>query len=274
MNSRPLWSCIDRCLGICRARILFIMTLVVQAPLPALQAQVQPYSKPSLNPAGIESAFIANQGDYYGYAVGYGYELNASSGSDLVVDGGLGVGFGLGSSRDSLALQIGYNLNGIKGEDLGGTVDLKVARDLVVSRHLRLGLGAGVLGAISHGSESNSGSTPFVVTTLALPVRLDDQERTLQFNAGYGGGRFREDGSPDLLEKGIFASVGLEVADNVGLSVGWSGRGLNASVSVTPLRGVPLSIGMSGINLSNHDDLGRSGVLTLSWGGSFQTASF
>lgn len=255
-------------------QMTLLANLLVQVPMPNLWAQVKSYSKPSLNPSGIESAFVANQGDYYGYAVGYGYELNGLSGTDLVVDGGLGVGFGLGSSREALAIQIGYNLNGVKGEDLGGTVDLKVARDLVVSKQLRLGLSAGVIGVLSHGAEANAGSTPFVVSTLALPVRFDDQERTLQFNAGYGGGRFREDGSPDLLEQGVFASAGLEVADNVGLSVGWSGRGLNASVSINPLRGVPLSIGMSGINLSNHDDLGRSGVLTLSWGGSFQTASF
>ncbi|CAK6695149.1 hypothetical protein ICNINCKA_01766 [Synechococcus sp. CBW1107] len=252
----------------------FLMALLVQVPMAGLRAQVQPYSRPSLNPSGIESAFIANQGDYYGYAVGYGYELNGLSGTDLVVDGGLGLGFGLGSSRDALAVQIGYNLNGIKGEDLGGTVDLKVARDLVVSKHLRLGLGAGVLGALSHGTEPNSGNTPFVVSTLALPVRFDDKDRTLQFNAGYGGGRFREERSPDLLEQGVFASAGLEVADNVGISIGWSGRGLNATVSVIPVRGVPLGISVSATNITDHDDLGPAAALSIGWGGSFQTASF
>ena len=117
-------------------------------------------------------------------------------------------------------------------------------------------------------------STPFAVTTLAVPVRITGARRTLQFNLGIGGNRFQIPQSIAWYDQGEFASVGLEVADNVGLSLGWSGRGLNTTMNVVPLRGVPLAIGASAINLTNHQGRGRAAVLFLTWGGTFQTASF
>ena len=65
--------------------------------------------------------------------------------------------------------------------------------------------------------------------------------------------------------RGGFAFVGLEVADNVGFSLGWSGRSLN----VIPLQGVPLAIGASATNSTNHLGRGRAAVLSATCGGSF-----
>ncbi len=96
----------------------------------------------------------------------------------------------------------------------------------------------------------------------------------LQFNLGVGGRRFQTPDSLEWFDRGGFASVGLEVADNVGLSLGWSGRGLNTTLNLVPLRGVPLAIGASATNITNHLDHGRAAVLSITWGGSFQTASF
>jgi hypothetical protein len=60
----------------------------------------------------------------------------------------------------------------------------------------------------------------------------------------------------------------------VGLSAGWVGRGINASLSVVPVRGVPLFVTLSGVNLDNSGNVGRAAVLSLTWGGSFRTATF
>ncbi len=252
---------------------------LIGAPVAAAPESLLPYSKPNLNPSGIESAFIASQGDYYGYLAGFAYESREyserySRKTVWVHDASAGLGMGLGSSKDSVALQLGYNLNSLRGLDDGGTLDLKVARDLIQNESLRIALGGGVLGVYTYGRDTQNSSTPFAVATMALPVRVDGQRRTVQFNLGYGGGKFRDNESPGFLEQGIFASAGIEFDENVGVSVGWSGRGVNATLSVTPVRGIPLSVGASLNNLTNHDQLGRAAVLSLAWGGTFQTASF
>lgn len=263
--------------------MILLLVSLLSAELSAAKARAAPlpYSRPSLNPSGIESAFIAAQGDYYAYAAGFVYEsplyTNGSyDSSDIqwISDGSMGVGFGLGSSTRALAVQLGYNIPSFRAPDSGGTLDLKVSRDLVNNDSLRVALGVGVLGVLSYGEVADKGSTPFLVSTVAFPVLVGGERRTMQVNAGYGGGKFRESNSPDLLEQGLFASVGVEFTENFGVSVGWSGRGLNASFSVSPWRGIPLTVGASLNNLANHDQLGRAAVLSLAWGGSFQTASF
>lgn len=263
------------------ALILLLVSLPGELSGTKARSAPLPYSKPSLNPSGIESAFIAAQGDYYAYAAGFVYEsplyTNGTYDSDdiqWIGDGSVGLGFGLGSSTRAVAVQLGYNIPSFRAPDSGGTLDLKISRDVLSNDSLRIALAGGVLGVLSYGEVADKGSTPFLVSTIAFPVLVGGERRTMQVNAGYGGGKFREESSPDLLEQGMFASVGVEFTENFGVSVGWSGRGLNASLSVAPWRGIPLSVGASLNNLSNHDQLGRAAVLSLVWGGSFQTASF
>ena len=91
---------------------------------------------------------------------------------------------------------------------------------------------------------------------------------------GGGGGRFQRIDQAGLSSQGVIASLGVELAPNVGLSAGWVGRGINASLSVVPVRGVPLFVTISGVNLDNSGNVGRAAVLSLTWGGSFRTATF
>ena len=93
-------------------------------------------------------------------------------------------------------------------------------------------------------------------------------------NLGGGGGRFQRLDGQDLVSNGLIASVGVELAPNLGISTGWAGRGLNASLSYVPLRATPLYLTLSGANLTNLDSRGRAVALTVSWGGSFRTATF
>lgn len=230
-------------------------------------ASDQKYPKPGLTPAGVESAFIANQSDYYIYTVIYAYDDQG----DAVADGGAGVGFGLGSSKDLVALQIGYNYLGFREGNRGGTVDAKLARDLVDNESLRISLGAGALGLIGHGKGSDDGVTPFVVASLAAPVEISSVERAVQINLGYGGGKFQEVQSPIPLQEGFFGSIGLELADNVGVSAGWAGKGLNTTLSISPFKGIPIGINLSAENVTDYEDLGRAYSLSLTWGSSFRS---
>jgi hypothetical protein len=263
----------------------FAVSLLIGVSMPAGKLRADPL--PNLNPSGVETAFSANQGDYYAYAIWYGYDTNVrekihlEDGTsfsrkklDWVLDGGAGLGFGLGSSSRFLSLQVGYNYNSFRNVDRGGSIDLKLSRDLVLTEKLRLSMAAGVQGAYSHGEGSEERSSPFAVMTLALPVRFEGSSRTLQINAGYGGGKFRGVGSPSLLEQGVFGSLGLEVSDHVGLSVGWAGRGVNSTLSIAPFQGTPLYVGVSANNIFNYDSLGRVAVIGVTWGGSFRTAAF
>lgn len=280
-------------------RIIFKLTIILNCSiLSALASPVSPLSappsplpppfpSPSLNASGIESAFAANQGDYYVYAALYGYDSTQLTVTRLVdgtpffrqdpvriVDGGGGVGLGLGSSSKAVAVQLGYNLSSFKRIDSGGSIDVKVSRDLIVSNELRMSFAGGVQAVYGYGDQGNTESTPYTVLTAAFPVQFEGSRRTLQVNAGYGGGKFKTADSPSILEKGVFGSVGLEVADNVGVSLGWVGRGVNGTLSVSPFRGTPLTINISANNIFDYRDLGRVGVIGVTWGGSFQTASF
>jgi hypothetical protein len=107
-------------------------------------------------------------------------------------------------------------------------------------------------------------------------LRPDDPlfRQTLQVNLGGGGGRFQRLDAVDLVSSGLIASVGVELAPNVGLSAGWAGRGLNASLSYVPLRGVPLFLSLSGANITRVDNTGRAVAFAITWGGNFRTATF
>jgi hypothetical protein len=98
--------------------------------------------------------------------------------------------------------------------------------------------------------------------------------QTLQINLGGGSGRFQRIDAVNLVSDGLLASAGIELTPNLGLSAGWVGKGINASLSYVPLREVPIYIALSGANLANNDGRGRAVALSLSWGGSFRTASF
>jgi hypothetical protein len=239
---------------------------------PAQQAPL-PYKPPNLNPTGIPSAFIAEWGNYYVATSMYGYD-NGETGTSI--DGWLGAGVGLGNARRFVAMEIDFNLESLSDTDNGGSLDVRFARQLLSTNSFALQIGAGWLGIASYGDWPKPGGSVYGVLTAAMPLRPNDPtfRQTLQVNLGGGDGRFERVDAVELLSSGVFASVGVELIPNLGLSVGWAGKGLNSSLSYVPLRGLPLYLGLSGSNLTNIDQTGRAVALTLSWGGSFRTATF
>ncbi len=239
---------------------------------PAEQAPL-PYKPPNLNPTGIPSAFIAEWGNYYVATSMYGYD-NGETGTSI--DGWLGAGVGLGNARRFVAMEIDFNLESLSDTENGGSLDVRCARQLLSTNSFALQIGAGWLGIASYGDWPKPGGSVYGVLTAAMPLRPNDPtfRQTLQVNVGGGDGRFERVDAVELLSSGVFASVGVELIPNLGLSVGWAGKGLNSSLSYVPLRGLPLYLGLSGSNLTNIDQTGRAVAFTLSWGGSFRTATF
>jgi hypothetical protein len=78
----------------------------------------------------------------------------------------------------------------------------------------------------------------------------------------------------DLSSDGVFGSIGVALTPNLGISAGWAGKGVNTSLSYVPIRGLPLFLTLSGANITNVDASGRAVAFSLSWGGSFRTATF
>jgi hypothetical protein len=234
-----------------------------------------PYKSPNLNPTQIPSAYAAEWGDYYVSSSIYSYEDNNRNGS-LTTDGLVSVGIGFGDSRRFLALEVDLNQESLANTNNGGSLDVRLGRQLIRSDTFALQLGAGWLGVASYGNWPKPGGSPYGVLTAAWPLRPNDPKfrQTMQVNLGGGGGRFQRLDAVDLNSSGLIASVGVELTPNLGISTGWAGRGLNASISYVPLRATPLYLSLSGANITNVDSTGRSVALSVTWGGSFRTASF
>jgi hypothetical protein len=234
-----------------------------------------PYKSPNLNPTQIPSAYVAEWGDYYISSSIYSYEDGSRNGS-LSTDGFLSVGMGFGDSRRFLALEVDLNQESLANTNNGGSLDVRLGRQLIRSNNFALQLGAGWLGVASYGNWPKPGGSPYGVLTAAWPLRPNDPKfrQTMQVNLGGGGGRFQRLDAVDLNSSGLIASVGVELTPNLGISTGWAGRGLNASISYVPLRATPLYLSLSGANITNVDSTGRSVALSVTWGGSFRTATF
>lgn len=259
--------------------------MVMEAPVQDVQTQPEAnasaittqerYKAPNLNPTQIPSAYAAEWGDYFVASSIYWYEDSSRNGS-LTTDGAINVGMGFGNSRKLLAVEVDFNLESLSNSNNGGSMDLRLGRHIITKDNFALHLGAGWLGVASYGSWPKPGGSPYGVLTAAWALRPKDPEfwQILQVNLGGGGGRFQRLDAVDLISSGLIASVGIELAPNVGISAGWAGRGLNASLSYVPFRGTPLYLTLSGANMTNVDNTGRAVALSLSWGGSFRTASF
>lgn len=223
-----------------------------------------PFDRPNLSPGGSLSAFIANQGDYFLYLTPYLYE---KSSGDWTADVGIGGGFGLGSSRDLVAVEFNVIHYALDDFDRGGGLDLKVAHEWMPTEELRIGIAAGGLSVLSYGDAKDQGASAFLVSSLEFPIMFGEASRRMQINLGYGDNQFRDAKSSSLLDSGVFASAGIDIIDNLGISMGWSAAGFSTKLSFLPWRGTPLSIDMSTNNLTDHRDAGRSAVLSLTWGG-------
>jgi hypothetical protein len=222
----------------------------------------------------MPTAFTAEWGNYFISTSSYAYEQWQRN--DLFVDGCLNLGAGIGNPRTAVAVEIDYNIESFRGVPDGGSVDVRVGRSVVNHSRFKAAVGGGLLRAFTHGQLSKEPKSAYGVLTMAWPLRPNDASfrQTLQLNLGAGSGRFQRIDQGWLPSQGVVASLGVELAPNVGLSAGWVGRGVNATLSVVPARGVPLFVSLSGVNLDNSGDAGRAAVLSLTWGGSFRTATF
>jgi len=239
--------------------------------IPALVVKKQkPWPSPSLSP-GVPSGFIANWGDVFFSVTG------ATPGSRPDVDGSLAAGFGLGDAVKIIALEIDGACGSFKNFCGNGAFDARLGRILVNKANQKLALAVAWQNFAQWGYEAPADNTFYGVLTYAIPLRKAGSSfaQTLQINAGTGNSQYAPYTAQNSESAvGGFASVGVELTPYAGFSAGWSGRGANVQLSVTPFRDVPITINLSGVDVLNNTPNGTVGVLSVSWGTNFRTASF
>jgi hypothetical protein len=240
--------------------------------IPPLTKSRKPWPAPSLSP-GVPSSFVANWGDVFIGASA----ATAGKQRDGTVDGAFSAGFGIGDSAKAVALELSGGCGSVNNFCANGSFDVRLGRLLINRSSSRLAISAAWQNFAQWGTEGKQDNMFYGGLTYALPLNPNSKDFTqsLQLNAGVGNSRYAPFSATDSQSKiGGFGSVGVELTPFMGVSAGWSGRGANAQLSFTPFRNVPISLNLLGADLFNQTPSGTVGVLSVSWGTNFRTASF
>jgi hypothetical protein len=239
-------------------------------PIEPLTASKPLWPSPSLNP-GVPSAFIANWGDIFVVA-------SAATASDVRnnVDGSWVAGFGIGDATRNVALELSGGCGSVNNFCANGGFGVRLSRVLINQPTARVAIAGGWQNGLQWGNEGRQDNIYSATLTYALPLRPDTTfGQTLQFNAGVGNSTFAPYSATNSESNvGGFGSIGVELTPALGVSAGWSGRGMNAQLSYTPLRDTPLTLSLLGADLLNQTPDGTVGVFTVSWGANFSTPDF
>ena len=216
---------------------------------------------PTLNFA-TPSGFGANWGDAF-------ITASASTAGRLrdTVDGSIVTGFGLGNSRETIGIEVDYNLASIRKFASNGSFDIKAHRIIYSEGTNIISASVGWNAFAQYGNEGVIPSSVYGVVTSYSLLQPDNpiNKMPISFSAGVGGGVFRQ-GSAST---GGFAGVGVQVAPQLSFGGGWSGVGVNLGVSYVPVPSIPLTIGLTGADLTDNSPGGRVLLLNVSYGFNF-----
>jgi len=245
-------------------------TAILPADAEVAAAPIRPsfMIRPSLA-GGLPTGFVGGWGDYF---------LSASAGTagnlrpDL--DASFNLGFALGDPERLVGVDVYLGIGSFKNLNANGAFGASVGRLLVNNPTLQLGVAGGVIDAYSYGTEANPQPiNGYGAITAALPLRRRGMSspRLVQFTLGGGGSSFAAiDTSYVLSNSGMFGAAGVELLENLGLSVGVSGRSTNVVLSWIPLRTVPIFVNLTAADVASTTPWGTIGVLTIGWGDSLK----
>jgi hypothetical protein len=222
--------------------------------------------RPSLG-GGVPTGYVGGWGDYF---------LSASAGTPGNLrpdaDASFNFGFGIGDPEKFLGAELYAGVGSFKNLNANGAFGASVGRLLVNSPDLQLGVAGGVIDALSYGTEANPQPlNGYGAITAAVPL-YKGSPRILQFTLGGGGSSFAAiDTSYELTEAGMFGALGIEILENLGFSVGVSGRSTNVVLSWIPLRTVPVFVNLMAADVAATTPWGTVGVLTVGWGDNLQS---
>ncbi|MEB3320959.1 MAG: hypothetical protein VKI63_08480 [Cyanobium sp.] len=233
-----------------------------------------PYPSPYIGGA-VPTAYIGGWGNYwFGLSGGTPGKLR-----DGAVDASFNAGIGFGDFYRTLAVELDWGIGSVKNFNANGGFSASAGRLLVDEPRFQLAAGGGLLSFYTYGNEGNpEPASGYGVISMATPLRPGgvDFAQVLQLSFGGGGNQFAYLNPETFTSNsfGLFASLGLEITRNVGLSLGWSNRGTNVNLSYAPFRGVPIYLNVVGADLFNISPSGTVAVFSISWGDDFRTALF
>lgn len=224
---------------------------------------------PSLG-AGIPSGFGANWGDVM---VGIAY-----SGSDNLRsedDGSMSFTAGLLDSRKFVGLEVSANMLSMRNFGDNWSFDAKVHRMLYEGDRGYLSVALGRNNFACSGSDACSSTWPakgglapnvasnYLVLSGLTPVKNPFGAGTVPLNVslGVGNGNFSNDMSSGA-QYSVFGDIGIQLHEQFGTSVGWSGKGLNANLSFVPVRNFPLVMNVLFADITNRTPAGFNVIVT------------
>ena len=185
-----------------------------------------------INPSGYGASWGSG-------GIGFGFQERARFRQES--DGVLGLGFGLGNSRETIGAQVGISLVDLSAPFQDGAINLKLHRRLPED----FAVAVGVQGLTTWGN-TDGGSSLYGVVTKRLRLR---QDRTKPFSEiyttlGAGGGQFRSESDIDNGNDtiGIFGSLAVKVIQPVGFVAEWTGQDLTLGVPIVLFRKLPLVV--------------------------------
>lgn len=223
--------------------------------------------RPSLG-GGVPTGFVGGWGDYF---------LSASAGTSGNLrpdaDASFNMGFALGDPERLVGVDVYLGIGSFKDFNANGSFGASVGRLLVNNPNLQLGVAGGVIDAYSYGTEPNPQPlNGYGAISAVLPLRRGTStQRLVQFTVGGGGSSFGAiDASYELSSSGLFAAAGVELLENLGFSIGVSGRSTNVVLSWVPLRTMPIFVNLMAADVFETTPWGTIGVLTMGWGDSLK----
>lgn len=160
-------------------------------------------------------------------------------------DGALGIGIGLGDSREAVGVELSYTI-GSFGRNRGfgtGGFNAKVHRRFSESFSAAIGWNGFLITGEEDGDFEDSvyGS---MTKIFRLRDDLDAPFSRLAVTAGAGTGQFRleDDVEDDDFAVNPFGSVALRIVEPVSLITEWTGQDLAVGLSVNPFRNVNIAI--------------------------------
>lgn len=211
--------------------------------------------------AGIPSAFGANWGDIY---IGL-----AAATADKVrdeVDGGVSVGFGLGDNRNAVGLEFNYNNLSIRKFGANGSFNGKVHRIVYAADKTQMALAVGWDNFANYGSDPEDTSSSVYGLMNLYHFLGDSPDNPLAINLSLGVGGAPLYSNSDV---GVIAGAGMQVHPNIGLSIAWSGLGMNLGASYLPVRTLPLTINVVYGDVFSNSDGGPILAVGIGYGFNF-----
>lgn len=234
-----------------------------------MEVQLKPqYYYPSLG-AGIPTGFGANWGDVM---LGVSGALNDKNRSQA--DGSVSLTMGLLDSVKFVGVEVSANVLSIRNFGTNMNLDAKIHRMLyqgeegfvsfAVGRNNFACSGTAICDSNSgaYGIAPNTASNYAVVSGLTAIKGLSGSEIPLKASLGLGNGYYSSNYNKNNVYN-VFGDVGVQVHDQVGVTAGWSGVGINANISFVPVKEWPVVFNLLFADVTNRSAGGFNTVLTV-----------